>query len=61
MKYLVVFEVYASTTVEVEAGSEEEARDLANEKAYCPSVCQYCANEVEISDIGDITEVSLLV
>jgi hypothetical protein len=57
MKYFVTFEVYASTVIEVEANSENEARDIANEKCYCPTLCHQCSNDIEVSDIGEIVDI----
>ena len=56
-KYSVQFEVYASTVVIVEAESEEQAREIALQNAYAPCLCHQCSDDVEIGDIGDITEV----
>lgn len=56
MKYHVIFEVYASTTVTVEADSEEQARDKAY-KEVGPSLCHQCSNELNIDDVGEIVAV----
>jgi len=56
MKYWVTFEVYASQTVEVEASSEEQARERAYRKAGV-SLCHECSRDIDIADIGEITNV----
>lgn len=58
-KFTVLFEVYASTSVEVEmpADSTREAIiDKAAPDAHA-SVCHQCSKDVEISDVGDALEV----
>jgi hypothetical protein len=45
MKYYVVFEVHASTTVEVEADSEEQARELAYDTVEHITVCAQCSRD----------------
>jgi len=60
MKYLVHFKLYASTMVEVEAESEEQAREKAEENFEPVCLCHQCANDVEISDVGEIVEVTNL-
>jgi len=57
MKYFVTFEVYASTTIEIAADSEEEARIIALDTYHCPSLCHHCARELEIHDVGEITDI----
>lgn len=56
-KYRVTFEIYASSTVEVEADSEEQAKQKASKKVW-PTLCHECSDEVEISGIGELTNVS---
>ena len=56
-KYYVTFEGYAGTTVEVDADSEEQAREEAC-KLVGPSLCHQCASELDLGDIGEITDVS---
>lgn len=50
MKYRITFSVDASVTVDVEAGSESEAREKAGEIAD-PCLCHQCANQVEMGEI----------
>lgn len=59
-KYSVAIEVHATMYVEVEADSEEEARDKAENEANEPVLCYQCANEVEVHGIGDVIEVAEL-
>lgn len=56
-KYGVTFIVYSSMTIEVEANSEEEACELAEKKAYEPSLCHQCSDELEVDSVGDIVQV----
>ena len=59
MKYDVVIEVLASIIVTVEADSKEEAAERAYEEAGgCPSMCHHCARKIDLSDLGDILEVT---
>jgi len=53
-KYLVAFQVYATTWVEVEADSEEEAKEKAEQEINEPTLCHQCADEVEIDGVGDV-------
>ncbi len=57
MKYTVSFIVHATTYVEVEADSEEEAREKAKYVAEEPCLCWQCANALEIGCLGDIANV----
>lgn len=54
MKFYVTFEVYASTTVEVEADTKEEAEELAKDVVYTPSLCHHCSRHLDIGDVGEI-------
>lgn len=56
MKYLVIFEVFASTSVEVEATSREEAEQKASRCAHA-SVCCQCSRHVQIDDVGGVVDV----
>ncbi len=56
--YYVTFEIFASTTVQVEADSEDEAREKACKKAGGVSLCHQCSRVVSIDDVGEITNVS---
>jgi hypothetical protein len=51
-KYGVSIPIYASAYVEVEADSEEEAIEKA-EESYHVSLCHQCAREVEIGEFDD--------
>lgn len=55
-KWFVVFNVYASTSMQVEADTEEEARELAEQNVHV-SLCHQCSREVDIGDVGEILEV----
>ena len=57
MKYRVIFTVDATCSVEVEADSEEEAKEKAWEEASAPTVCHQCSNELEVGDIMDCIDV----
>lgn len=59
-KYSVAIEVHATMYVEVEADSEEEAKEKAETEAYEPTLCWQCANDVEIGGIGDAISVELV-
>jgi hypothetical protein len=56
MKYFVTFEVFASTTIEVHADSEEQAREQACKRVHV-SLCHQCASDLNIDDVGEITHV----
>lgn len=57
-KYQVTFEVYATTSIEVRAESEAQAREKAC-KRICPvSVCHDCSDELNVGEVGEITEVT---
>lgn len=56
MKYHVIFEVYASTTVTVEADSEEQARELASQEVHV-SLCHQCSHDLNVDDVGEIVAV----
>lgn len=53
-KYSVAIKVNATMYVEVEADSEEEAREKAWSEAYEPSLCHQCSDEMEIDGLGEI-------
>lgn len=59
-KYSVSFNVYATTYVEVDADSEEDARDKAKDIVEEPCLCFQCANDLEIGCLGDIASVELV-
>jgi hypothetical protein len=54
MKWTVSLYGHASTTVEVEADTAEEAAALAEGEAYV-SLCHHCASDVEVGDQWDAT------
>lgn len=54
MKFYVTFEVYASTTIEVEADTKEEAEEIAKDAVYAPSLCHQCSRHLDIGDVGEI-------
>lgn len=56
MKYYVTFDVYGSATVEVCAGSEDEAKEKASKRIHV-SLCHQCSRELNVDDIGEITNV----
>ena len=58
MKYQVILTIDASIDIEVEADSEEEAEQLAYEKAKRPCLCHQCSREVQLGDIMDAVEVT---
>jgi len=49
-KWSVTVLVDASVTVEVEAETAEEARELALGKAETPGLCHYCSNSLDVGD-----------
>lgn len=55
-KYFVTFALDASFTVNVEATSEEEAKELALEEALPPTLCHHCSRKLSIGDIGEVIE-----
>lgn len=57
MQYTVFFEVMATISTEVEADSADEAKALAEAKILMPGLCHECAQEVQLNDIIEITEV----
>lgn len=57
-KYNVAVQVYATMYMTVEADSEEEAREKAEQEAYEPSLCYQCSDEVEIDGLGEVVSVT---
>lgn len=55
--YIVYYEVYAQTYVEVEADTPEAAREAADKQIERPSVCYQCAAHLDINDLGEILSV----
>lgn len=55
-KYSVLVTVDASIRVVVDAENEDQAKDIAMEKASRPSVCHHCARQLDIGDIIDAVE-----
>jgi len=58
-RYIVYFEVYAQTYVEVEAANEAEAREKAEAVVELPILCYQCKGPFEVNDLGKIIEVEL--
>lgn len=54
--YSVLLTVDASIVVQVEAESEDEAKDLASDIAEAPRVCHHCSRNIEIGDILEAVE-----
>ena len=48
--YMVVFTTGASSVIEVEASSVEEARKLANKRFDGPSLCHQCSRHINLGD-----------
>lgn len=60
MKYSVLYEVYASTRVEVElskSATRDEVIAAANKIGPNASVCHQCSRSIEVGDIGGVLEV----
>jgi hypothetical protein len=55
-RYFVCVTYDASVTIEVEADSEEEARDKALEEAPHVSLCHQCAGKIEVN--GDPMDIA---
>lgn len=49
-KWNVTVLVDASVNVEVEADTEEEAKDKALQKAPTPNICHQCSDELEVGE-----------
>jgi hypothetical protein len=56
-KYSVAFQVFATTYIDVEADSEDEAREKAEAEIDEPTLCDRCSDDVEIESIGNIVSV----
>ena len=52
MKWTVMIPIHASTIVEVEADTKEEAIQKGYEEA-APSLCHQCSHEVQIDCLND--------
>ena len=52
----VCFEVYASKSVQVQAETAEEARELAVDAVEYPTLCYHCSHEVGLGDFGEIID-----
>lgn len=57
-KWSVLFLVDASVSVEVEAETKQEARELASSVVESPSICHYCSNHIDVGDIMEIAEIT---
>ncbi|SER56025.1 hypothetical protein SAMN05216409_1511, partial [Pseudomonas lutea] len=55
-EYNVMFEVFASTSVTVQADSVEQAKALAEIEAST-SLCHNCSRSLNVSDVGEVLEV----
>lgn len=55
-EYSVMLEVFASTSVTVDADSVEEAMALAALEAST-SICHHCSRKLNVSDVGEVLEV----
>jgi hypothetical protein len=56
-RFSVMFEVFSSTIVEVDAETPEEAREKASEQVSVPCLCWQCAKELDANEIGEVLEV----
>jgi len=57
MKYAVTYSVNASQTIEVEADSKEQAKELADKNVFA-SVCNYCSSQgLYIDGVNEIVAV----
>lgn len=54
--YRVTYIVHAATTVDVEATSLEEAKELADRNVHA-GVCNQCSDILDVGDIGDMIQV----
>lgn len=59
-KYIVHFNMYASTAVEVEADNVDEAKEIAMSEFDAPCLCHYCSDKIDLSDEGEISAVTKL-
>ena len=57
MKYTVVLVAGATTVVDVEANTADEAREKACEEAYV-SLCHQCAHDVTVGDEWEPVQVT---
>jgi hypothetical protein len=55
-KWVVIFQVYASTRVEVDAETADEAVTVATKKTHV-SICHQCSRHLEVGDLGEILEI----
>lgn len=60
-KWQVVFILDASKTVEVEAETREAAEQLAWERVGNPTLCHYCAGNIDLGDPTEISEITEIV
>lgn len=59
MRYTAVFLVSASTSVEVEADSREEAETKAWEAVRNPRLCHHCSRQVDIGDVYELSDLDV--
>lgn len=55
-RYSVTYIVHAATTVDVMAGSLEEAKEIADRDVYA-GVCHQCSDVIDVGDIGDMIQI----
>lgn len=55
-RYVVYFDVLASTVAVVTAGSADEAKELAYRKVDF-TLCQQCSKRVEVIGVGRVAEI----
>jgi len=60
VKFDVMLKVSASVIVQVDADSEEEARQMVEDEMPIPCLCHHCADNVDLSDDGVIIGVTKL-
>ena len=53
-KYRATIFVDANVTVEVDANSEEEAKNLAMDTAEIPCLCHQCDKKLDVGDFLDV-------
>ena len=57
-KWVAIFTVDASTVVEVEADTQEQAEEKAWENIGRPRLCHQCGDELDIGDVIDLVEIT---
>lgn len=59
-RYSVAYVVYATGHMEIEASNLEDARLKAEQEIYNPPLCYQCSRQLDIDDIGEITNIQEL-